>query len=136
MGSIWRRLAKQDGHTSSFAAVRKAFFAYWTIGFVDLRGNNQYISVGNLHHDDRIALFLMDYPGQQRLKILGRVEIREGDEASRKLIRELLPLEEKSPPERVLLIHVEAFDWNCPQHITPRYTEEEWAELSEATARD
>ena len=78
----------------------------------------------------------MDYPGQQRLKILGRVEICEGDEASRKLIRELLPLEEKSPPERVLLIHVEAFDWNCPQHITPRYTEEEWAELSEATARD
>jgi predicted pyridoxine 5'-phosphate oxidase superfamily flavin-nucleotide-binding protein len=106
-----------------------------TIGFVDLRGNNQYISVGNLHHDDRVALFLMDYPGQQRLKILGRVEIREGDEASRKLIRELLPPEEKSPPERVLLIHVEAFDWNCPQHITPRYTEEEWAELSEATAR-
>ena len=53
-----------------------------TIGFADLRGNTQYISVGNLHHDDRVALFLMDYPNQSRLKILGRAKIHEGDSGS------------------------------------------------------
>src|SRR6266568_2962806 len=50
-----------------------------TLGFADLRGNRQYISVGNLHHDDRVALFLMDYAYQRRLKILGRAKIHEGD---------------------------------------------------------
>jgi uncharacterized protein len=96
-----------------------------TLGFADLRGNKQYISVGNLQHDDRVALFLMDYPYQQRLKILGRAEVHEGDETARKILPELRVPEEKSPAERAVVIHVEAFDWNCPQHITPRYTEEE-----------
>jgi uncharacterized protein len=106
-----------------------------TIGFADLRGNTQYISVGNLHHDDRVALFLMDYARQSRLKILGRVKIHEGTAEARKLIEALRVPEEKSPAERALVIHVEAFDWNCPQHITPRYTEEEVVKIMEPMRR-
>ena len=96
-----------------------------TLGFADLRGNKQYISVGNLQHDDRVALFLMDYPGQSRLKILGRAKVQEGDAEAEKLIATLRVPEEKVPAERAVVIRIEAFDWNCPQHITPRYTEEE-----------
>ena len=93
-----------------------------TLGFADLRGNKQYISTGNLQHDNRVALFFMDYAHQQRLKILGRAEVHEGDEAAQKLLPQLIVPEEKTPAERAVLIHVEGFDWNCPQHITPRYT--------------
>ena len=106
-----------------------------TIGFADLRGNKQYISTGNLLHDDRVALFLMDYPNQSRLKILGRAEVHEGDSEAQKLIETLRMPEEKSPVERALVIHVEAFDWNCPQHITPRYSERELAKILEPMRR-
>jgi predicted pyridoxine 5'-phosphate oxidase superfamily flavin-nucleotide-binding protein len=98
------------------------------IGFADLRGNKQYVSLGNLEHDPRAALFFMDYPNQTRLKILGRVEVHEHDDQAAALIESFRP--HSSPDksdviERVILIHVEGFDWNCPQHITPRYTMEE-----------
>lgn len=95
------------------------------IGFADLRGNKQYISLGNLQHDSRVALFFMDYPHQTRLKILGRVEVHENDDAAPSLFESLRPADPSSVIERAILIHVEAFDWNCPQHITPRYTLEE-----------
>jgi predicted pyridoxine 5'-phosphate oxidase superfamily flavin-nucleotide-binding protein len=106
-----------------------------TLGFADLRGNTQYISVGNLQHDDRVALFFMDYASQSRLKILGLVKIHEGDAEAQKWIETLRMPGEKSPVERALLIHVEAFDWNCPQHITPRYTEAELAKTLEPMRR-
>jgi predicted pyridoxine 5'-phosphate oxidase superfamily flavin-nucleotide-binding protein len=115
------------GGTKGFLRIRDDR----TIGFADLRGNKQYISVGNLQHDDRVAMFLMDYPGQTRLKILGRAKVHEGDAEAKALIEELRDPKEKTPAERAVLIHVEAFDWNCPQHITPRYTEEELAEILE-----
>ena len=102
-----------------------------TIAFADLRGNRQYISVGNLQHDDRVALFFMDYPRQGRLKILGRAKVHEGTDEARKLIEQLRVPGEKSPAERALVVHVEAYDWNCPQHITPRYTEEELTQVLE-----
>lgn len=102
-----------------------------TIAFADLRGNRQYISVGNLQHDDRVALFFMDYPRRSRLKILGRAKVHEGTDEARKLIEQLRVPVEKTPPERAIVIRVEAFDWNCPQHITPRYTEEELAQALE-----
>jgi hypothetical protein len=95
------------------------------IGFADLRGNRQYISLGNLEHDNRVALFFMDYPNQTRLKILGRVEVHEHDPEAPALIESFRPPDKADVVERVILIHVEAFDWNCPQHITPRYTMEE-----------
>jgi predicted pyridoxine 5'-phosphate oxidase superfamily flavin-nucleotide-binding protein len=100
-----------------------------TIGFADLRGNKQYISVGNLQKEDRVALFFMDYRRQSRLKILGRAKVHEGTDEARSWIEKLRVPGEKAPPERAMLIHVEAFDWNCQQHITPRYTETELAEL-------
>jgi uncharacterized protein len=96
-----------------------------TIAFADLRGNKQYISIGNLEHDNRVALFLMDYPNQARLKILGRARVLEGDAEAAGALETLRIPGEKTPAERAILIHVEAFDWNCQQHITPRYSEEE-----------
>jgi predicted pyridoxine 5'-phosphate oxidase superfamily flavin-nucleotide-binding protein len=103
-----------------------------TLGFADLRGNKQYITMGNLEHDDRVALFLMDYAHQMRLKILGRAVISEtnggeSDAAAAELIAKLKVPGEKTPTEHAVIVHVEAFDWNCPQHITPRYTQEELA---------
>jgi uncharacterized protein len=96
-----------------------------TLGFADLRGNMQYISTGNLLHDDRVALFLMDYAHQTRLKILGHVEIFENTPEAKEWIDRLYVEEKDARPERAVLIHVEAYDWNCPQHITPRFTQEE-----------
>jgi predicted pyridoxine 5'-phosphate oxidase superfamily flavin-nucleotide-binding protein len=95
------------------------------IGFADYRGNKQYISLGNFDHDNRVALFFMDYPYQTRLKILGRVEVQEHDSKSPELIKSFRSKGDDAVIERIILIHVEGFDWNCPQHITPRYTAEE-----------
>ena len=95
------------------------------IGFADYRGNKQYISLGNFDHDNRVALFFMDYPYQTRLKILGRIEAHEHDSMAPELIKSFRSKDDSSVIERVILIQVEGFDWNCPQHITPRYTAEE-----------
>ena len=84
-----------------------------TVAFADLRGNRQYISLGNVKHDDRVALIFVDYPNQARLKVLARAKI--------------LPAE--PPAERIFVLAIEAIDWNCPQHITPRYTLDEIEEL-------
>jgi predicted pyridoxine 5'-phosphate oxidase superfamily flavin-nucleotide-binding protein len=69
------------------------------------------------------------------LKILGRARVYEGDAEARELIERLRVPSEKTPTERAILIHVEAFDWNCQQHITPRYTQEEMAEMLEPMRR-
>jgi predicted pyridoxine 5'-phosphate oxidase superfamily flavin-nucleotide-binding protein len=95
-----------------------------TLALADFRGNKQYISTGNLMSDDRVAIILVDYPRQARLKILGHVEIFEGVKAESWLPRVHVP-GYKAVIERVFVIHIEGFDWNCPQHITPRYTTEE-----------
>src|ERR1700694_4625027 len=95
-----------------------------TIAFADFRGNKQYISTGNLLTDNRVAIISVDYPRQLRLKILGRVEIFEGDKAD-EWIKKLSDPEYNAIMERVYVIRVEAFDWNCQQHIIPRFTEEE-----------
>lgn len=96
-----------------------------TLGFADLRGNTQYISTGNLLENDRVALFLMDYAHQTRLKILGHTTIHEGTEEAQQWIDRLYIPEKGARPERAMILRVEAFDWNCQQHITPRFTEEE-----------
>ncbi|WP_339671301.1 pyridoxamine 5'-phosphate oxidase family protein [Dasania marina] len=94
-----------------------------TLGFADFSGNRQYISTGNFTYNNRVSLFFMDYPNRRRLKLLGRVEVL-GQEHHEHL--ELLkPQHYRAKIERGFIIHVEAFDWNCPQHITPRYTEDE-----------
>jgi uncharacterized protein len=105
-----------------------------TVAFADFRGNKQFISTGNLMNDSRVAMILVDYPRQARLKILGRVEIFEGENSSDWLERVRIP-GYKAIIERVFVIHVEAYDWNCPQHITPRYTTEEIREGMHAVER-
>lgn len=95
-----------------------------TLAFADVRGNKQYISAGNLLTDSRVALILMDYAQQARLKLLGRADVVE-DTEGREWTERLRVPNHAGTPERAVVIHVEAFDWNCPQHITPRYTAEE-----------
>jgi predicted pyridoxine 5'-phosphate oxidase superfamily flavin-nucleotide-binding protein len=95
-----------------------------TLAFADFRGNKQYISTGNLLSDDRVALIFVDYPRQARLKILGHAKILEGHDADSWLPR-VRVAGYKAVIERVYVIHISAYDWNCPQHIVPRYTAEE-----------
>lgn len=95
-----------------------------TIAYADYRGNRQYLSRGNLAGDSRVSLILMDYPNRRRLKIWGRVQIVEG-EAAAELLASLHDPDYAGRPERVLVIKVEAFDWNCPAHIPPRLTLDE-----------
>lgn len=95
-----------------------------TVAFADFRGNRQYISTGNLLSDDRVALILVDYPRQARLKILGRAKIHEAD-AARTWVQKLRDRTYQAAVERAYVITVEAFDWNCQQHISPRFTTEQ-----------
>lgn len=99
-----------------------------TLAFADYRGNRQYISLGNATANNRVSLILMDYPNRRRLKIYATLEVRalDGDEA---LAGALATPGYKAKAERAILLHLEAFDWNCPQHITPRFSE---AELTQA----
>ena len=92
-----------------------------TLGFADLRGNRQYISLGNVMANDRVALILMDYPHRARLKILAHMEVRELG-ADPELAARLVVPGYKAKPERAFVLRLETFDWNCPQHITPRFT--------------
>jgi uncharacterized protein len=94
-----------------------------TIGFADYRGNRQYVSVGNLTKDDRVSLILVDYPNRARLKLLGHARIASADEPE--LLAKLKTPGYRARVERGVLVRVAAFDWNCPQHITPRFTQAE-----------
>jgi predicted pyridoxine 5'-phosphate oxidase superfamily flavin-nucleotide-binding protein len=105
-----------------------------TLAFADFRGNKQYISTGNLLTDNRIALIVVDYPRQLRLKLLGRVEVFEGEKA-KDWLPKVRDLQYKAVTERVYVIRIEAFDWNCQQHIIPRYTEEEIRDVLEPIER-
>ena len=95
-----------------------------TIGFADFRGNRQYISVGNLSADGRVSLFLMDYPNRRRLKLWARARIVHPEEDPELVVRLEVP-GYKARVERGIVMAIEALDWNCPQHITPRFTEAE-----------
>jgi uncharacterized protein len=98
-----------------------------TLAFADYRGNRQYISVGNIAANNRAALILMDYASRARLKIFARMEAVSLD-ADPALAAIVAVSGYKAKAERTLLLHLEAFDWNCSQHITPRFTEGEIAE--------
>ena len=94
------------------------------IGFIDFTGNKQYVSVGNMATNTKVSLIMIDYPTRTRLKIFAKAEVvalKDNVE-----LYELLDLEDyKFRPERMIVFHIEAYDWNCPQHITPRYTTQE-----------
>ncbi len=92
-----------------------------TIAYADFRGNRQYLSVGNLSENDRVALILVDYPNRRRLKLWGRARLVDRH-ADPELIAGLFDDGYRARPERAVVITVEAFDWNCPQHIPQRFT--------------
>jgi predicted pyridoxine 5'-phosphate oxidase superfamily flavin-nucleotide-binding protein len=99
-----------------------------TIGFADFSGNRQYVTAGNVAGNDRVSLFLMDYPNRTRLKILGHArQIGLKDEALERLI---VP-GYRARVERGFIVTIAAFDWNCPQHITPRFTIDEIETIAE-----
>jgi predicted pyridoxine 5'-phosphate oxidase superfamily flavin-nucleotide-binding protein len=92
-----------------------------TLGFADLAGNRQYISLGNLATNDRAALFFMDYPAQTRLKILAHAKIVERDEDPA-FVDGFAMTNYRGKVERAVVFTLEGFSWNCQQHITPRFT--------------
>ncbi|NPC72802.1 pyridoxamine 5-phosphate oxidase [Corallococcus exiguus] len=99
-----------------------------TLGFADYRGNKQYISAGNVSENDRVALIFVDYPNRARLKVLAHASVitRETDPAT---MERLEVPGQSAKAERGFVLRVEGFDWNCPQHITPRFTEAELDEM-------
>jgi predicted pyridoxine 5'-phosphate oxidase superfamily flavin-nucleotide-binding protein len=99
------------------------------LGFADFKGNRQMLSTGNLNGNDRVCLFMMDYPHRERLKILGRAKVLDAREQLG-LADQLSPTKElRGSVERLFLIDVLGFDWNCSQYISPRYTVEEFQDL-------
>ncbi len=125
----WPYVQYRGGPAGFLAPVDAA-----TLGFADLRGNRQSITTGNVTANDRVSLFLMDYAHRQRLKIYGRMRIV--DAADDPALAERLTVPGyPGRVERLVLVAVEAFDWNCPQHITPRFTETE-LQVALAPVRD
>ena len=100
-----------------------------TLAFADFRGNRQYISVGHLGADDRVALFLMDYAERRRLKILAHAASYDAMEHPAWVAKVEDPTY-RARIERVIVLKVVAFDWNCPQHITQRFTAAQWRQRS------
>jgi len=92
-----------------------------TLGYADFRGNVQYVSAGNLRRNDRVAMLLIDHAKRRRLKILGHARLVTATENPELVARVTLP-EYDAVVERAVIITVAAYDWNCPQHITPRFT--------------
>jgi predicted pyridoxine 5'-phosphate oxidase superfamily flavin-nucleotide-binding protein len=100
------------------------------LAFADFRGNRQLISVGNVSKNDRCSLILMDYPNRRRLKILGHTRVEDSHSVDASDLAKVVCSEYKARVERVAFIDVVAFDWNCPQHITRRYTASEFEALA------
>ena len=98
-----------------------------TLGYANFRGNMQYLSVGNINASRKASLFLMDYPSQKRLKIWAESEVIEATQNT-ELLQKLVMPDYEAHIERLIIFKIQGFDWNCPQHITPRYTAEEIAE--------
>jgi predicted pyridoxine 5'-phosphate oxidase superfamily flavin-nucleotide-binding protein len=95
------------------------------LGFADFRGNRQFVSAGNAARDDRAAMIVVDYVKRQRLKLLGHLRFRDVADADPALVRTLEAPDYRARVERIASFDVEAFDWNCPQHITQRFTREQ-----------
>ncbi|MGK4579566.1 pyridoxamine 5'-phosphate oxidase family protein [Kitasatospora sp. HPMI-4] len=101
-----------------------------TLAFADVRGNRQYISTGNVRANKRVALFFMDYARQARLKIFGQAEVKSLEQYPG-LAEQLDDVRAQGHVERLMEIRVEGISWNCPRHITPRYTVEEIEQATE-----
>ncbi len=101
------------------------------LAYADFRGNLQLITVGNASKKDRCSLILMDYPNRRRLKLLGHLRVEDAGSVDTQTLAAVDLPDYKARIERIVFIDVVAFDWNCPQHITRRYTEPEFAQLHE-----
>jgi predicted pyridoxine 5'-phosphate oxidase superfamily flavin-nucleotide-binding protein len=99
------------------------------LGFIDFIGNRQYVSVGNMATNTNVSLIMIDYPSRSRLKIFAKAEIVALDDNS-ELFKTLNLDNYKFRPERMMVFHIEAYDWNCPQHIKQRFTLEEIDEMT------
>lgn len=95
-----------------------------TLAFADYKGNRQLLTTGNVSVNDRVALFLMDYPNRTRLKILGHARVEDA-RAHPELVAQFAEPGMQPVTERLVFIDVLSFDWNCPKYITPRYSAEE-----------
>jgi predicted pyridoxine 5'-phosphate oxidase superfamily flavin-nucleotide-binding protein len=101
-----------------------------TLAYADFRGNRQYISTGNIYASEKASLILMDYPSRQRLKIWAQTQIIEAAD-NEALLEQLRDTDYEARIERLVVFEVQAYDWNCPQHINPRYTAEEFQKLEQ-----
>jgi hypothetical protein len=115
----WPYLQHRGGETGFLRVLSPTQLA-----FADYKGNRQLISVGNLAVTDRVMLFLMDYPNRTRLKIMGHARLEDARKHP-ELVAQLAEPEVRDQVERLFFIDVVSFDWNCNQHITPRYTVED-----------
>jgi uncharacterized protein len=115
----WPYIQHRGGHAGFLRVISPTALA-----FADYKGNRQMLTTGNLAASDRVALFLMDYPQRTRLKILGHARVEDARQHP-ELIPELAEPDVQRQVERLFFIDIVSFDWNCPQHITPRYTAEE-----------
>ncbi len=97
------------------------------IAFAEFCGNRQYVTAGNVQGNNRVALIIVDYPSRQRLKLMGRLRLDGLAQADPELLRTVDLPHYKAQIDAVTSIEVEAFDWNCTQHIMPRFTEEQIA---------
>jgi len=123
----WPYVQHRGGPPGFLKVIRTDQLAY-----ADFRGNTQLISVGNISGDDRCSLILMDYTKRRRLKIFGHMRVEDARSVSTGALSHVaLPEHRPHVVERIVTIDVAAFDWNCPQHITPRYTEQEFAAKAE-----
>lgn len=104
------------------------------LAYADFRGNKQLISVGNVSNNDRCSLILMDYPKRRRLKLLGHMHVVDAQIVPPDVLVQVEAADYREIVERIVLIDVAAFDWNCPQHIKQRYTEQEFAEMNSLDA--
>ena len=96
------------------------------MAYADFGGNTQLVSVGNVSKNDRCSIILMDYPKRRRLKILGHMRVEDADSVDAQTLAAVELPDYKARVERIVFIDIVAFDWNCPQHITRRYTESEF----------
>jgi len=106
-----------------------------TLAFADYGGNRQMLSTGNLATNDRVTLFLMDYPRRERLKILGHARVLDAREHPDLAQRVHPPGFTQARPERIFVVDVLSYDWNCPKFITPRFTSEEVEAVTEPLRR-
>ena len=102
------------------------------LAYADFRGNMQLVSVGNVSGDDRVSLILMDYPNRRRLKLLGHMRVDCAKRVSDQEVAAVKPADYRALVERIVYVNVVAFDWNCPQHITRRFSE---ADIRKAVAK-